>query len=84
MSRRKMAAALSLIVVASPVLAQPSEQHSLAGAPSAGPDARYCMRVEAVTGTRVERVRCWTREQWVRQGIDVDKEWAKEGVSVIE
>ena len=56
----------------------------MTGAPAAGPEARYCLRVEPVTGTLVERVRCWTRGQWVEQGVDVDKEWAKEGVSVIE
>jgi hypothetical protein len=40
--------------------------------------------VEPVTGTLVERVRCWTRAQWAEQGVDVDKEWAREGVTVIE
>jgi hypothetical protein len=85
MSHRKLAPALSLIFVAvSPVLAQPPEPESAAGAPAAGPDARYCLRVEAVTGTLVERVRCWTREQWAAQGVDVDREWAREGVKVIE
>jgi hypothetical protein len=85
MSHRKAAVAFSLIVVAvSPVPAQSAGRDSLAGAPAAGPEARYCLRVEPVTGTLVERVRCWTREQWVEQGVEVDKEWAKEGVSVIE
>jgi hypothetical protein len=72
-----------LIVAVSPALAQPSGQDPTAGAPAAGPDARYCMRVEPGTGSLVERIRCWTREQWVEQGVDVDKEWAREGVSVI-
>jgi hypothetical protein len=85
MSHRKLAAAFSLIVAAaSPVTAQPAERDAMAGAPSAGPEARYCLRVEPVTGTLVERVRCWTRAQWVEQGVDVDKEWAREGVTVIE
>ena len=85
MSHRKLAAAFGLMVLAvSPVLAQPPEQDNMAGAPAAGPDARYCLRVEAVTGSRVERIRCWTREQWAGLGVDVDKEWAKEGVRVIE
>ncbi len=52
------------------------------GAPAAGPDARYCMRVE-LTGNVVEPVRCWTREKWAEQGVDVDKEWAREGIRVI-
>jgi hypothetical protein len=80
-----LAAACSLIVVAvSPVMAQPAERDDMTGAPAAGPDARYCLRVEPVTGTLIERVRCWTRGQWAEQGVDVDKEWAKEGVTVIE
>jgi hypothetical protein len=74
--------AFGLIVAASPALAQPSERDAMAGAPAAGPDARYCLRVAANTGSLVERIRCWTREQWVEQGVDVDKEWAREGVSV--
>ena len=85
MSHGKLAASFSLIVVAvSPVLAHAPERDAMAGAPAAGPDARYCLRVEPVTGSRVERVRCWTRERWAGQGVDVDKEWAKEGVTVIE
>jgi hypothetical protein len=85
MSHRKFAAAFSLIVVAaSPVLAQPAERDSMAGAPAAGPDARYCLRVEAFTGSRMERIRCWTRERWAGMGVDLDREWAKEGVRVIE
>lgn len=84
MSHRKLAAAFGLIVVAvSPVLAHVPEPDDMAGAPAAGPDARYCLRVEAGTGTRLERIRCWTREQWTELGVDVDKEWAKEGVRVI-
>ena len=85
MSHMKLAAAFSLIVVAvSPVLAHAPERDSMTGAPAAGPDARYCLRVEPVTGTRVERIRCWTREQWAGLGVDVDKEWAREGVRVLE
>jgi hypothetical protein len=85
MSHKKLAMTLGLIVAAvAPVLAQPPEQDSMAGAPAAGPDARYCLRVEPVLGTRVERIRCWTRERWAGLGVDVDREWAREGVRVIE
>jgi hypothetical protein len=66
------------------LLAQAPERDSMTGAPAAGPEARYCLRVAADTGSLIERVRCWTREQWAKQGVDVDKEWAQEGVSVIE
>jgi hypothetical protein len=85
MSHKKLAMTLGLIVFAvAPVLAQPAERDNMTGAPAAGPDARYCLRVEPVLGTRMERIRCWTRERWTGLGVDVDKEWAREGVRVIE
>ena len=65
---QELAVTFSLIVTAvSPVLAQSADRDNLAGAPAAGPEARYCLRVAPVTGSLVERVRCWTREQWVEQ-----------------
>lgn len=85
MSHSKLAVTFGLIVVAvSPVLAHVPERNEMTGAPAAGPDARYCLRVEPVTGTRVERIRCWTRERWAGLGVDLDREWAREGVRVIE
>jgi hypothetical protein len=84
MSYRKLAVAFSLVATVSPVLAHPPERDNMTGAPAAGPAARYCLRVEPVTGTLTERIRCWTRQQWDDQGVDVDKEWAREGVRVIE
>ena len=83
MSHSKLAAAFALIAAASPASAQPSGREAMAGAPAAGPEARYCLRVAPDTGTLIERVRCWTRRQWDEQGVDVDTEWAKEGVTVL-
>ena len=51
-------------------------------APPGTAETRYCMRVEPVTGSRIETIECWTRAQWAEQGVDVDAEWAKEGVAV--
>jgi hypothetical protein len=51
--------------------------------PSASADTRYCMKVGPLTGSNVERVRCWTRQQWADQGVDLDKEWANEGVKIL-
>lgn len=82
MARTALVAALSAIVAASAAAAQP-EQSEGASAPSAPPHARYCLRVEPHTGTRLESVECWTREQWAEAEVDVDKEWAREGVRVI-
>jgi len=52
-------------------------------APPGTPNTRYCMRVEPQTGSRLESVECWTREEWAEGGVDVDKDWAKEGVRVL-
>ena len=83
MALKLSAIALSLIVVAaSPLSAAQSETDVRAGAPAAGPDAKYCLRVDPFTGSRIETIQCWTRQQWADQGVDVDKEWAKEGVAV--
>ena len=30
------------------------------------------MRIEAITGSRIEELKCWTREEWAEQGVDVD------------
>lgn len=51
-------------------------------APDAPVGARYCLKVEAVTGTRLETVMCLTRDDWARFDVDVDREWAREGVRV--
>jgi hypothetical protein len=82
MARIGLIAAFCAIAVASPVTAAQPEPDPDQLAPSAGPDAKYCLRVE-LTGNIIEPVRCWTREKWADQGVDVDKEWAKEGVRVI-
>lgn len=68
--------AVSLATLAAPVL--------LAAAPSGSETTRYCMRVEAVTGSRIEKVECWTRAEWSEQGVDLDRDWPREGVRVID
>ena len=84
MSHTKLTVALGILIAGGPALAQPYASDPRAGAPAAGPGARYCMRVEAATGSRIERVMCWTRQEWADQGVDVDQDWRMEGVSVIE
>ena len=83
MAHKKLVVALSMIVAASPLSAAKPDPAPTAGAPTASADARYCLRVEAVTGTRLETVQCWTREEWAELEVDVDKDWAKEGVRII-
>jgi hypothetical protein len=53
------------------------------GAPAGGPTTRYCLRVDPVTGSRIETIQCRTREDWADLDVDVDQEWAANGVRVI-
>jgi hypothetical protein len=69
------------IAAAAPALAETPVTGG--GVPPGTEETRYCMRVAAFTGSRVERIRCWTREQWAEQGVDLDRDWAKEGVRVL-
>lgn len=81
--KRLVLVAFSMIFAASPLSAGYPETAPARPAPEAGPDARYCMHVEPVTGSLVETVQCWTRAEWAEQDVDVDREWAKEGVAVL-
>jgi len=83
MAHKEWIFALSL-VVGTPAFASQPAPNPMPMAPQGTPDTRYCMRIEAVTGTRLETVKCWTREEWAEQGVDVDKDWAKEGVAVLQ
>lgn len=83
MSHKKMFAALSMMAAISPAIATQPSQIPQESAPAAAEDARYCLRVEPITGSRVEAVRCKTREDWSLLGVDIDRDWAKEGVRVI-
>ncbi len=82
MAHKLLVATIGMIVAASPVLAVGPEATPDQAAPAAGPDAKYCLRVDPFTGSHIERIKCWTRQEWADQGVDVDKEWAKEGVEV--
>jgi hypothetical protein len=83
MAFKIFAAALGLLAAASPASAAIHEPGTPTGAPAGTPDTLYCMHIEAVTGSRLEEVKCWTRAEWADRGVDVDRDWAKEGVSVI-
>ncbi|MBA3668956.1 MAG: hypothetical protein H0W71_02640 [Sphingomonas sp.] len=83
MAWRELAIALIMVAGAVPVSASQPLESPRQGAPEAPADARYCLKVEAATGTRLETVQCWTRAEWAEMEIDVDQEWAKEGVRVI-
>lgn len=52
-------------------------------APPGTPETRYCLRVDPLPGSRMETVLCKTRGEWAALEIDVDQEWAENGVKVI-
>ena len=83
MANKELLVALTMIVTATPGSATQTEPAPTATAPVAGPAARYCLRV-SITGSRIDEVKCWTREAWADQEVDVDEEWAAEGVAVID
>ena len=83
MSRFAIFAAVSLMATVSPALASQTDPEPGHGAPQASEGARYCLRIEPTTGSRIEQVQFETRWEWSLLGVDVDKEWAKEGVRVI-
>ena len=83
MAHAGLIVAFGTIVAGSPASATPVRP-AVASAPAAGPDARYCLRVEPFTGSYLEQIFCYTREEWKERDVDVDREWAKEGVRVID
>jgi len=83
MAHMGLVVALSMIAAATPATASIQETAEAIGAPEGTPATLYCMRIEAIVGSRLEEVKCWTRQQWVENEVDVDKEWAEEGVAVI-
>jgi len=84
MALRELVFALGMIAAASPLSAGVQEPAGPGAAPEGGPGTLYCMRIEAIIGSRIEEVKCWTREQWAENEVDVDIEWAKEGVAIID
>ena len=53
-------------------------------APPGSPVALYCLRVDPLIGSHIETVRCKTRYEWAMLGLDVDQEWAQNGVKMID
>lgn len=72
---------VALTVAAS--LPLPPANGQVAAAPAGGPETRYCLRVDPITGSRMETIQCRTREEWALLEVDVDEEWAENGVRVI-
>lgn len=72
---------VALTVMTAALPAAPGDAPGVA--PAGTPTTRYCLRVDPVTGSRIETIQCWTRDEWTDQGVDVDQEWAQNGVRVL-
>jgi hypothetical protein len=83
MAYKKLAIALGMIFTASSVSASQPQPTPQEGAPAAPPDARYCLKVDPLPGSRIETIMCETRDEWAQLEVDLDQEWATEGVRVI-
>ena len=83
MANKLLVAALSMMVAASPISAAQPKAAAEVGAPQAPAGARFCLRVDPITGSRIEGVRCETREGWAELGVDVDQEWARWGIRIV-
>ena len=81
MAHKYLLAAMGLIAAAYPAsLAAQFADPPLNIPPEAAADSKiYCMHID-VTGTLSQPVQCWTRAEWADQGVDVDKEYPKNGV----
>ena len=75
--------ALTLIAAASPLWGSQPQLVPQTGAPAAPPTALYCLRVDPPTGSRIETIRCETRADWSALEVDLDKEWAANGVRIL-
>jgi hypothetical protein len=72
-----------MMTAASAAIARQSAPAPVSVAPAAAADARYCLRVDPATGSRIETIRCETRETWAQLDVDVDQEWAQWGVRIV-
>jgi hypothetical protein len=80
MALKQLAIALCVLATASPASAIVPRDNP---AETDGPNVLYCMHIEAVTGSRLERVVCWTRAEWALNEVDLDRDWPREGVSIL-
>ena len=83
MAHKAMVLFLGMFVAAPPVSASVQDPTQVSGAPEGTTETKYCMHIEAITGSRIEEVKCWTRAEWAERGVDVDQDWAREGVRTI-
>jgi hypothetical protein len=74
-----------LLIALSLISVQPPEANAMPAtpAPPGTAETRYCLRVDPLIGSRIETIQCKTRDEWAALELDVDQEWAENGVRVI-
>jgi len=77
---KELVVALTMIAATLPL---PAGNAGTAGAPTGTADTRYCLRVDPPTGSRIETIQCRTREEWASLDVNVDQEWATNGIRVL-
>jgi hypothetical protein len=83
MTHKGLIAAFSMLAAASPVSAAFPIAPGVGPAPVAPETARYCLRMEPITGTRIETIECRTRYEWAELDVNIDEEWAQNGVRIL-
>ena len=71
------------LIMALTLLASNPPMPPMTPAPPGTPETRYCLRVDPLIGSRIETIQCKTRDEWAMLGLDVDQEWAENGVRTI-
>ena len=71
------------LILALSLLAANQPMPPMTPAPPGTPETRYCLRVDPLIGSRIETIQCKTRDDWAMLGLDVDQEWAENGVKVL-
>ena len=81
MAYKELIIAFGMIVAAAPAIA--SDELPVTPAPAGTPETKYCLRVDPLIGSRIPTIQCRTRDEWANIEIDIDQEWAENGVRVI-
>ena len=83
MTHLRLVAAFTMIMTGSAASAASLQWAQSEPAPAGNEATRYCLRVDPNTGSRIETIQCYTRAEWAQLEVDVDKEWAANGVRTL-
>ena len=67
--------AIALAAAATPVSAQggAATQNRAGNAATTAKETKYCVQLEQMVGSRLNREECKTKREWAREGVDIDK-----------